>query len=341
MPIEKAKITFYRIQQCGFYRRGETKAPAFGCTSSLLTDLSRWSHGKQLAATKTYEASDGADHLPVFLMDIAPGDGSWVVTMWNQTPATEGKVAAAIGTSSVGNPEVVMNDVPKGGIPGFSTYFWFIPDRDVFASIRFQHLVTGQKPMQQYMQSFLESFSQHVAWTDPDEDTDLEIAGYTETAGTGLQDVSPRFHTLLLKNPGLHEMILKSASSVRKVFRKTTLDLQRSEDLSRWQSMLTGLHLREKAKRPDQVRVKYEIPAALSREDIETMIASWTEQHDREWDDYGFKMSGNSAPYWLSHSLARKDFDLDVTRNSLEVVNTQSLLKALNTQKAEILRLIK
>lgn len=340
MPIEKAKVTFYRVPQCGFYLRGEDN-PSFGTLQSMLTDLQAWSRGKQLAATKTFEVADGADFLPVYLMDITSDVDSFVITIWNQTPATEGKVAAAIGTSNVGDAEVVMNDVPVGGIPGFATYFWFVPGANVFASVRFQHLVTGQKPMQLYMESFQEAFSRHVAWTDPQPGVDIEVAGYVANPGDVVQDLSPRFRTQLLRKPGLHDFILNNADKVRKVLRKTTLKLDRPEQLSSWQQFLGWTHMREPQIRPDQVKVQYELPAAVSRPDVEAMIGDWNAGHEREWDDYGFKMQGSAqTPYWLSHSLARKEFDLDVRRNSLEVVNSDSLLLALNQNRAELMQLI-
>lgn len=342
MPVEKAKITFYRASQCGYYPRGELDEAAFGNMQGMLADLANWCNGKQLATTKTYEAAEGADFLPVYLMDITPGATSWVVTMWNQTPATEGKVAAAIGTSNVGAPEVVMNDVPKDGIPGFATYFWFIPQQNVFASIRFQHLITGQKPMQLYMESFLQSFSKHVAWTDPEDGADIEIAGYIRQPGVPPQDLNPRFRTQLFKKPGAHELLLNNAATIRKVLRKTTLELNRPEQLARWQQFLQWTTLREPQHRPDQVKVQYELPAEVSRDDVEAMIADWNAGHDRQWDDYGFKLKGAAQHiHWLSHSLARSEFDLDVERNSLEVVNPGSLLKALTDHQAEILRLIR
>ncbi|MFO7127347.1 hypothetical protein P3E14_32305, partial [Pseudomonas aeruginosa] len=69
--------------------------------------------------------------------------------------------------SQVGNTEVVLKEIPEGGIPGFATYFWFLPERNVFASIKFQHLITGQKPMQEYMESYLTLYSSHAVLTEP------------------------------------------------------------------------------------------------------------------------------------------------------------------------------
>lgn len=340
MPVEKAKITFYEVDQCGFFHRGEPGA-AFGNVQNMLCDLVEWSRDKQLAATKVYEPADGSDLMPTYLMDITEGDGAWLVTIWNQTPATEGKVAAAVGTSNVGAATVLMNDIPPGGIPGFATYFWFIPAQKVFASIRFQHLVTGQKPMQQYMESFLESSSRHVVWTDPAEGVDIELAGYREGPNAPVQDLSPRFRTKLFRKSGLHAMLLNNAGRVRKVLRKTTLRLDRAEQLDQWQKVMAWTHIRAPQNRPDLVKLQYEVAAQLTRDDIEAMIASWNAGHDREWDDYGFRLKGESSKvHWLSYSIARKEFDLNVKRNSLEVVNPQSLLKALHGGRAEILKLL-
>lgn len=340
MPVEKAKITFYEVEQCGYFHRGEPAA-AFGGVQGMLSDLAEWSSGKQLAATKVYEPADGSDLMPAYLMDITEGDGGWLVTIWNQTPATEGKVAAAVGTSSVGAATVLMNDIPPGGIPGFATYFWFIPSKGVFASIRFQHLVTGQKPMQHYMESFLESASKHVVWTDPADGVDIQLAGYRENPAAPVQDLSPRFRTRLFRKSGLHEMLVRNVDRVRKVLRKTTLKLERGEQLDRWQRVMAWTHIRVPQNRPDMVKLQYELAANLGKEDIEAMIASWSAGHDREWDDYGFKLKGESSKvHWLSYSIARKEFDLNVKRNSLEVVNPQSLLKALHGSRAEILKLL-
>lgn len=340
MAIEKAKITFYRIDQAGFYQRGRD-IPAFGGADEMLADLWMWSQRKQLAETKTYEPAEDSDLLPVYLMGIEISrDNSWLVTMWNQTPSVEGNFAAAMGNSQVGNTEVVMKEIPEGGIPGFATYFWFLPERGVFASIKFQHLITGQKPMQEYMESYLALYSPHVVLTDPDDDVDIELAGYRQQPGAPVQDLSPRFRTSLLKKPGDHELLIEQADQIRKVHRKTTLHLDREPDLALWQRALQVARLRQAEVPPDDVRIKYELKVQLGGEEVSEIIDSWIEDHDREWDDYGFQLRGEQTPRWLSHSIARDEFDLDVTRDNLEVVNARSLLEALGGRRQAILEIL-
>lgn len=339
MPQDKAKITFYKITECGFYGRGE-EAPEFGNMQSLLSSLEEWSGGKQLVETKTYEPSGIDEQMPCYLLNIHRLNNNWLVTIWNETPSTDGQTASAVGTSSVGNAEIVMNELPEGGIPGFATYFWFIPDLDVFASIRFQHLITGQKPMQLYMESYLAEFSPYVVLTDPDDDTDIEIIGYKAADDGEAQHLYPRFRTCLFRKPGNRQYLFDNAQFIRKIICKSSLKLSRPEDLADWQRFLTNVRLRRAEPNDESVKIKYEVGASLSRAELNELVHDWDQQHERQWDDYGFKIRGEKIIHWLSHSIARDEFQVEVQRDNAEVVNAQSLLRELNRLQPSITRLL-
>lgn len=335
---EKAKISFYEIADCGYFKRGE-EHPVFGSIAATLQNLDDWSQGKSLVETKTFEPADGEDLHPAYLMDIRKLDDTWLVSTWNQTPANEAGVASVRGNSNVGKAEVVMNDIEKGSIPGFATYFWFIPSRKLFASIRFQHLWTGQQSMQKYVETFLAGFSNHVVYSD--DEAQVEILGYAkDPAKDAPAHLYPRFRTGLLRKPGARELIQQNRINIRKVIRKTVLKLNREEDLSKWQSLLRWTHMEKPANQPDRVRVQYELSGAVTDHDLEAIFKDWDAGHETEWDDYGFMFQGQSAqPHWLSHTLARSQFELDVIRDSEEVVNGESLLEALLANRVEILKL--
>jgi len=336
---EKAKITFYQIKDCGFYQRGED-APEFGSVLQLLTDLDDWSNGKPLVETKTFEPRDGQDIHPAYLLDIKSLNGSWLLTTWNQTPAHESGLASVRGESSVGEAEVVMNAVNPGTIPGFATYFWFLPSRGLFASVRFQHLWTGQKSLQCYLESFLETFSRHVVFGE-DEDAQVVVVGYQENAGDEPRHLYPKFRTSLVQKPGRRDFIRQNVDSVRKVLRKTTLRLNRVPDHAWWQDLLHKTKMSEPQVKPEHVKIQYEMITALSLTDVDAMIEDWDAHHEREWDDYGFELRGESnKTHWFSHSLARAEFELNVERDNEEVVNAESLLAALDSAKANILRIL-
>ena len=338
MALETANITFYRITQCGFFAFGEG-APEFGSTEELLKELKEWSEGKTLIETKLHEPV--GDILPTYLLDIQEHAGTWLLTMWNQVPSTKQNVASVMAESSVGKADVVMNSIKKGSIPGFATYFWFHPGQNLFATLRFQHLVTAQKAMQVYLESFLELASSHVVSTGLLGETGIEVKGYQETQGDEASEVRrlyPRFRTQMVRSPGKHDLILKNFDRITRVERNTLLRLDRPEDIDAWQQFLRWTNISQPQQRPDRMRIKYRLTTCVTLADVTAMIDDWNQDAEKEWDDYGFVFKGSTDIHWLSHSLARIEQDLEISRDNDEVVNSDSLLKALHPIRASLLK---
>lgn len=339
MALETTNITFYQIKQCGYFAFGED-APAFGNTLSLLKEVAEWSKGKTLIETKLNEPV--GEILPTYLLDIQEFGEAWLLTIWNEVPSTRQNVASVMATSAVGKADVVMNEIKKGSIPGFATYFWLHPDKGVFASLRFQHLVTAQKAMQEYLESFLELAASHVVSTaQVQEVAELEILGYRKDPSdenSEVQRLYPKFRTQMVRRPGKHAMILKNSDRITRVERSTLLKLDRPEDLDTWQHFLRWTKIHQPQQRPDRMRIRYRLTTPVSHQDVESMIEAWNQGAEKQWDDYGFVFRGSADIHWLSHSLARSEQDLDVDRDNDEVVNGLSILKALHPMKATLLQ---
>lgn len=132
---DKVLITIYDVKQCGYYKHGG-KQPEFGSLSNLIAQLRTWSAGKLLGDTKLIQP-DGGDDLPVYLFEIDEKDGCALVTTWNEIPATnDNKVASVAANDKVGKATMHLNDVKAGTIPGFPTFFWLLPNRDLLATLR-------------------------------------------------------------------------------------------------------------------------------------------------------------------------------------------------------------
>lgn len=341
MPAEKARISIYDISKCGYYKwRGDD--PEFGSIDEVVRDLSLWSKGKLLVATKTYEPEDYTELFPAYLLDVKEKNGNWLVKIWNETPASEGNVHSVVGTSSVGNPKVIANEIEKGSIPGFATYFWIVPKNNIFASVGFQHLITGQPAFQQYMKSYMEMFSKFVVHAKaPAPDIDIEILGYRQSNKDKPLNLHPRFQTALFSKPGDYEFLKKNVDKITRAVRKTKLQLNRNDDLKMWQQFLRWTQISvPKGKPADFINLQYVVGANITENDLTNIIREYQDNQDRQWDDYGFKVKGDQKTHWLSHASARGEFELDVIKDNDEVFNTDSLLAALDKRKAAILKLM-
>ena len=180
MP-EVAKLNFYSVNKCGYYKHGASEA-IFGNLPIILSQLRNWATQPQfcLDSTCTFSLTENdGDSLRVFCFDILPNNanGDYFLTTWNETPSNQGKVPSVSGNQPVGSAQVHLNEIEEGTIPGYATYFWFIPELNIFLTIRFQHLLNGQQNLVKYINGFIEQRSDHAVITQMDDDN-VEILGY-------------------------------------------------------------------------------------------------------------------------------------------------------------------
>lgn len=339
MTTETANFSFYNITQCGYYARGEDE-PRFGSIQEALEDLQNWSNGKKLIETKVSEVEDSDTSGNTYLLDIQVKQNTWLITTWNETASTNGRVASVQAESDVGNATVHMNSIVEGSIPGYATYFWVIPDRRVFASVRFNHPYTAQKPFRAYINKFMECFGRHVVVGMETSDSDYPIMGYSNTQEDDPQHYYPRFFTELFKKPGKKQFLIDNVNNITKVIRKEELDLSQTETLTIWQKLIRQAHLSNPQTLPIRPRITYDIPFNPTVGDIENMFAAWEDEAHSSWDDFGVKMRGSQEIYWVSHALARMEFELDIERINEEVVSATSLIDAALQNKQQILAIV-
>ncbi|MCR3951022.1 hypothetical protein [Aeromonas hydrophila] len=349
--FESVKLSFYRIDECGYYNYGK-EDPAFGTASQILKDIQKWSLDKSIENTKLYEPADGSNYLSTYLLNISKYKDYWLLTTWNETPTTEAGVPSVLKTSKVSAPGVIINDIKADSIPGYATYFWFLPDESMFASVRFRNrTLTGQPQMRKYIESALSFISSCVVLaTKAEADGTHKILGYRDPS-LGSTDLpkpqpQPRFNTSLAQKAGNRELIRQKANEISKIYRKETLQLKHMDKREWWQSALQrfGITAGSDYNRTDDVNIKYEIsPESLNLPIVNKIIKSWDDSEDTrsEWDDYGFGFVGSSTtPHWLSHSTLKASVELDVIWDNDEVINAENLLKQLNKRKALILKQI-
>lgn len=341
---ERMTVTFYSVSQCGFYRFGQ-ESPEFGNMSGLISDLHRWSQGKVLADTKITEASGDGAQLPIYLSDIHLHKGDALLEMWNEVPAAkDGKINSAPAQARVGEVTVVANKVARGTIPGYPTYFWFVPEHQVMATLRFDQLITGQKAMQEYCEQFLSAQSSHAVLMPASEDENLavEVYGYRrDERHAASSQLSPRFRTRIFTKPGPIDLIVKRVADIRRVYRRAELELRDNSERAYWQRALRILGMSTPAQQPKKARMQATMSAQLTRAELDSLIEDWKSKHDSKWDDYGFKFQSEPHVHWLGGARASGGFEIDVTRASDSgQIDSEKLLESLMKVRSNALTLM-
>ena len=339
MPDEQAKITFYSIDRCGYYRHGQQDAEFGDNVGEILRQIQAWTDGIALNHTCTYEEDD--ERLKTYCFNMLGNRGRYLLVTWNEIANTDGSVAVVSGDEPVGQATVAHIEAEDpNAIPGYPTYFYFIPTRRQVATIQFGNRLNGQQNMVKYLQGFLERFSDH-AIRFYDDNRGFYYYGYRETPTSNAVQIRPKFSTSLCRNPGKLDEIRERRNDIRKLSSRTALSYRREGHISLFQRLLAQVGLRgANEDRLDSVNFMYEIDFHPTEDELESIINDWNNRTHIGWEDVGFKMRGEAQPLWLGKSLARTEYTLNIDRVNDEILDVESVLNALIQNEEEIFRLV-
>lgn len=340
---EMVKISFYDVTKCGYFSYAKSKVDSFCSLDDILKELYEWVHQPKmtLGQTLTFQPAEDEDDLPVYCYDIVKhANGDFLLTTWNETPSINNQVSAVKGTGFVGSAEITTKDFEEDDIPGYATYFWFLPNEGSFATIRFHHLVNGQGGMRKYMIGYLQNFSSHVYKVE-------NASGGIDTSykknATDVGHYYPAFSTARKRLPGQVELIKSNRANIVKVTNSSKLEpMLKTDEMSFFQSALSLMGVKTPAVRREEVEIKNEMKMTPTKEELDSIIINWESCQSNGSFDVGFSFKGESNQvHWLSRSIAKAEIGIIFDRQdgNSEIITASSLLDALVSKKDIIQRL--
>lgn len=302
---------FYRTTHCGYYKWGEGEPEIAGLEETLRA-LRAWSTGKSLLATKVESQGES---LPSYLFDIKTHGGCWLLTLWNQVPAEDGKVTSVMGTDIVGDVDVQATAFATGAIPGFPTYAAFFPNENLFIALKTADVIAGTGQLKNYMSTFL---SRSTPWvrvdlTDP---ANPEVLGYVHEDDDDDEiqtDVFPRFAIQVLKTGDERAQMIRKVNSIRKIIRVNEINTLRAPDRALFQRVLSiaGLEAEPVAKR---IRIRQEIPVRINRDQLVALLNSVEDNLLPKRNDVAVVFDRDPKEHWLSGVIPHLELDLTVEK---------------------------
>lgn len=336
----EARIRFYAIEKCGYYKRN---GRSLGTVSEILDNLQNWVNGKYLNETLCPVDSDTSegDTLPTYCYSVVQRNGDYLLTTWNRTADVNGKIASIDGLGKTGEAKVETTKITDGYIPGYPSFFWFIPAKKVFASVKFNNVpLNGKKKLDEYLKGFLKYFSQYVVF-DKTTGNEFEIKGY----GTE-QDYSyhPFFVAKEFTNKGDEDFIRKNRMNIYKIIKKDDFKHQRPETKELWQRIvcfIQGERSNEDSNCIMENKIRIEIDGTPSETELNNIINHWSQDCSQcDSTDIGFIFRGKSNHIvWLKQALASIKFDLDIRFvNNDVLVKPEDLLGELQKKQERIFK---
>lgn len=322
-------LKFYKVSKCGYFHWGGN--PAFGDIGETLEHLKSWSANKQLIDTKV---SSSSSFLPAYLFDIKSYGGSWILTLWNQVPADDGEISSVMPTDTVGSASVLSNPLTPNSIPGFPTYFYWEPDHDLMATMRTGDQILGINELKNYIRTFLGRSSDRVVIEDGGE-TVPDVVGYLNDDDEIESNVRPGFEVQLVRKGSQASKIIANYGRITKVIRIEEINVRLASERSKFQKMLDWMEMTA-APRAHDVRIKFELPVTMSKQEVRDFIASVEDEVEPMKNDVGFLLKGSQNPLWLSNSVPSVTVELTVTKAN-GAYSAEQLARFMHARKDSII----
>lgn len=351
---EEVRIKFYDVTECGFYKRGD-KFPRFGELPDVLASLEEWVHGRALRDTEVSPNHDGDHATPTYCLDTYRSDhGDYIVTFFLEVPSSDGNIGSVNPDQQVGEVEIRPNPLQNpGDIPGFATYFWFLPNRTQVATVQIERRRrNGRKEMNQYMKDFLQHFAGYEVVEDGATQRHKRILGHRQDHTDPERQPESyfvRFDSELVAAPGLLDEIRERRPEIRRVIRRMEIGVEHggAQKLGWLMRNLFNIGLADAPDMTKPVRIEQEIDITPTEEELESMITQWREEHQRTQpddggddsnpNDFGVIYTGHQRPRWFSHSLPKASFELNVERDENGFVQLDSLQDELLNHREDII----
>lgn len=332
----KARIRFYNIQHCGYYKNNRY---CFGSVSEMLSDLQKWISGRTLKETLTYGVSEKNESsiLETYCHSVASDEEEFLMVTWNETPSSDGRTMAIQTAVPIENAKIEVQKVPDGYTPGYPSYFWFLPGKNMFATIQFETLLNGRANLNAYLNGFLEHYSNRCRYFKTKGDEDDHVAYQDDDNGVGFY--APRFTSTVMTLPGPVDEIIRRREEIRKIIKK---DVHIHERKMEPLFTFLGIPIRGKTQNASQKRsYKIEIDAEPSKSELNAIIKKWKKDvQTNPSEDIGFRLRKTKETLWLQKAVPGIEIDLAIDyeiKLGNVLFDSLTLLNALQSKREKIL----
>ena len=337
---ENARLRFFDIEKCGFYDRNDPSTSLFSGVPDTLQRLGVWaSEQNTLEETVTFESDPDREIRRSFYVGIDHNrdSGDILLALWNEVPNDEGVVFGMSGSQQPGDTTMLETGfVDPNAIPGMISYFWFIPEFDKFASVKFSHSDHGKTQLDNYIQSYLVNFSDYRV-TRPS--NPHAAYGYSATAQAtdGCEDIHPKFFARTTKNDSVRQQLVGNVSRIRSIIKEQEYSYSVPDDRDMLERFFDNLLNNP----PLEVNGSKEVISKLnyrpSIAQIDEMISNY-ELRDANLKRVGFKLSGESTPIYLDGINVIIDFEFEIERQRGNAIPVATLANAIYANRPSLLR---
>lgn len=322
--MEQGLITFFDVKDCGFYRM-KNKKPVHveGSLSNSLELVHKWVKDRDFDQTIPWDAKNNPNRARIYCKSahFNPATGDYVFVYWKQYGEDNGNINGILSKSKVDDKGVDTHKVKanvKGQdvILGDPMYYWYIPQHNLIASIKFPHSLSDTDAVLGYTKKCIDLRISHprkkqsehtlfntflgkdiitknVTYKSEDGSYSLNFKIDAEMKELSLNDVSLE----ALAKRITHLVVRESISSSKEIEKDTIF------------SMFDKFRRQKKRPLSKQKQVEIISQESYTAEELESILSTYNTVHESKnsWDNVGFKIDGIEKPTkWFDKYVDRK-----------------------------------
>ncbi|HHF3163263.1 hypothetical protein [Vibrio alginolyticus] len=339
--MDNGLITFFEIEECGFYRSQKlgssnkrSSVHVQGDLQEALDKVTEWAKQRDFCKTLPFDSASHPNRSHVYFKDYAMSEenGDRLIVFCKAFSNDEGKLSGFVQDSKVGSNsgdviQVEKNAQGKKLIYGAPMYFWYIPEKNLVASIKFPHSTVNTEEMCWYIKRSIDNFIpdeskvvhnstqyNHFA----NQDIDRKNVTYKSSCGKystkfsfktkmkelTIDDISPDHLAPYIT----HLVIRETISSEKKIEQNPVLSL--------WNKVNKK---RTSTKQKKHVEIIEE--ATVTADELRDILKVYNEENDGSqssdslsWNDIGFRTNDEDTTKWFSNYVDRRKITLDPTQ---------------------------
>lgn len=332
--MESGLITFFKVTESGFYRlkadennpKKRVNVHVKGSLKETLTLVTKWAKDREFSQTIPWDIDANPNRTKVYCkdlcMDTETGDSLFVFC--KATTNKDGSLSGFVENSKVGdesNDVVQVSKVVQGKklIYALPMYYWFIPEHNLIASIKFPHSLASTSNVLEYIKRCIDNFiptenkkiTNSVGYN-PALKQDINIKSVSYVSDCKKFSMKYKIDAitkeLTMKDASLNEL----ASDITHIVVRDTIssskELETNDIFGLW-NKITKKQGRIRQRNHVELVTEVDLdPASLAN-----VLAVYDEENpiDIEWTNVGFRTNNDDTTKWFNSFIDRKHILLD------------------------------
>lgn len=318
-------VTFFKYTQLGFYRYGSEDYYEPLEMDILLSSLHGWFQDKiSLEDTLLWddETPGYAHRKKVYLKAIEKDEqtGEYIIVLWRAVGSGDGVYGIKADARLDDNTLYDANDAAAGDrvIWGEASYYWFVPSKDLFASIRFPNSIADTNLLNLFLKDFIclhanirekrreVKEGKHGAYTT----VSFPAQGEGETGNLWFRIYSKQYTKLTTRAD------LGAIARDITHFVKREVISAREVDQPDWTRLFGRLPFVSAEITKDTRKVEVNIEAKPTAEELQRIFDQYAQDYNGvvdSWRNVGFRKEGVGGVCWLNSFVVKNVLPIDDT----------------------------